>query len=280
MFNQTPYNAPQEQTVQETQTQFELASIFERAVAFAIDMLGLFLSIYIAGYILINKIGIFSSSNYWILLILMYGLFILYCGFFTSGGRRTLGKFLVGIKVIDRKTGGDLTFGKATLRGAMYFVNLFTAFAGFALALVNKRKLALEDIVAGSEVISIREKSPNESMAIAGLGAMLMAGIIFYIYYLFFLTPSVYQKQLVDNAREQINRLAYLEEIHYQNFGRYTSDLLRLALISGDPVQLQRDIQQHLRRRGFSIGINKEGYQISGIAKDKEETIITVNNKD
>lgn len=279
MFNQTPYNAQPETAAQEVQPQFERAGIFERAVAFAIDMLGLFLVNYIAGYVLIRKMGMFSADNYWILLIFFYALFILYCGFFTTGGRRTLGKFLVGIKVIDRKTGGDLTFGKACLRAVIYFVNFFTAFAGFALALVNKRRLALEDIVAGSEVITTREKSPNESIAIAALGSMLMAGLIFYVYYLFFITPSVYQRELVDNARDQINKLAFLEEVHYQNFGRYTSDLMRLALISGDPVQLQRDIQKNLRRRGFSIGINKEGYQISGIAKDKEETIITVNNK-
>ena len=116
-------------------------------------------------------------------------------------------------------------------------------------------------------------------MAISALGTMIIGGMIFYVYYIAFLTPSVSQRELVENARDQLNQLAYLEEVHKQHFGRYTSDLMRLALISGDPVQLQRDIQKNLRRRGFSIGINQEGYQISAIAKDKKETIVTVNNK-
>ena len=204
----------------------------------------------------------------------------MYCGFFTTDGRQTLGKFLVGIKVIDRKTGESLTFNKALLRGAVYFVNLFTAFLGFAIALLNKRRLALEDYISGSEVISVREKSPNESIALSALGTLLMAGLFFYVYYMFFLMPSPYQQELVNNARDQVNKLAYLEEVHKQHFGKYTSDLNRLALISGDPVQLQRDIQKNLKRRGFSIGVNKDGFQISAIAKDKEETVITVNNKD
>ena len=279
MFNQTQYYAQPEQENQPQAQEFPIAGIFERAVAFAIDILGLFVVIYIAGYILIRKTGIIASDNYWIILIFFYALFALYCAVFTSGGRQTLGKFLVGIKVIDRKTGEGLTFVKALLRGLTYFVNLFTLFIGFGIALLNKKRLTLEDLVAGSEVITVREKSPNEFIALSALGTMLIGGVIFYIYYLFFITPSVYQRELVDNAREQLNKLAYLEEVHKEHFGRYTSDLMRLALISGDPVQLQRDIQKNFRRRGFSIGINREGYQISAIAKDKEETIVTVNNK-
>lgn len=282
MFNQPQFRQEPQQDFYEPQQEaptFERATIFERMVALAIDFLSLYLVIYIACYILITKMGILSGSKYWVVLILFYGLFILYCGFFTTGGRQTLGKFLVGIKVVDRKTGDSLTFNKALLRAAMYFVNLFTAFLGFAIALLNKKRLALEDYAAGSEVISVREKSPNESIALSALGTMLMAGIFFYVYYIFFMAPTPYQKELVQNAREQVNKLAYLEEVHKQHFGKYTSDLNRLALISGDPVQLQRDIQKNLKRRGFSIGINKDGFQISAIAKDKEETIITVNNK-
>lgn len=280
MFNQPQYYAqPESEATQQEQQSYPLASIFERAVAFALDILGLFVVIYIAGYIFITKMGLFSSENYWILLVIFYLLFILYCGIFQSGGRQTLGKFLVGLKVVDRQTGEGLSFKKALFRGLGYFINIFTMFIGFGLAFLNKRRLTLEDYIAGSEVISVREKTPNEYIAIAALGTMIIGGIIFYVYYMFFMAPSAYQKELVDNARNQLNQLAYLEEVHKQHFGRYTSDLLRLALISGDPVQLQRDIQKNLRRRGFSIGINPDGFQISAIAKDREETIVTVNNK-
>ena len=284
MFNQPQFGQEPQQDFNEQpqyeENNFERATIFERIVALAIDFLSLYLIIYITCYMLIRKMGILSGDKYWVVLIFFYALFILYCGFFTTDGRQTLGKFLVGIKVIDRKTGESLTFNKALLRGAVYFVNLFTAFLGFAIALLNKRRLALEDYISGSEVISVREKSPNESIALSALGTLLMAGLFFYVYYMFFLMPSPYQQELVNNARDQVNKLAYLEEVHKQHFGKYTSDLNRLALISGDPVQLQRDIQKNLKRRGFSIGVNKDGFQISAIAKDKEETVITVNNKD
>ena len=85
MFNQTQYYAQPEQENQPQAQEFPRAGIFERAVAFAIDILGLFAVIYIAGYILIRKTGIIASDNYWIILIFFYALFALYCAVFTSG---------------------------------------------------------------------------------------------------------------------------------------------------------------------------------------------------
>ena len=280
MFNQQQF-AQQPAQNYEGQPQFERATIFERTVALAIDFLGLFLVIYLTCYILITKMGIFPAKLYWMILIFYYALFIVYCGFFSIDGRQTLGKFLVGIKVIDRKTGGSLTFKKSMIRAAVYFLNLFTLFFGFALALLNKRRLALQDYIAGSEVITVREKSPNETIILSALGTMLMAGLLFYAYYLFFIAPSSFQQEIINNAKKQISDIAKLEEAHKIHFGRYTTDLNRLALISGDPVQFQRDMQKNLRREGFSIGLtmDRSSYQIRGKAKDKEQTVVTITNK-
>ena len=73
------------------------------------------------------------------------------------------------------------------------------------------------------------------------------------------------------SAQEQLIKIAYLEELHKQHYGFYTNDLLRLALISGDAVQFQRDMQQYFRRGKFEIGVNKDGYYIQGYAKDNAD---------
>lgn len=75
------------------------------------------------------------------------------------------------------------------------------------------------------------------------------------------------------SAKEQLVKVAYLEELHKERYGVYTNDLLRLALISGDAVQFQRDMQQYFRPNGFRIALNKNGngYLIEGFAKDNAD---------
>ena len=59
--------------------------------------------------------------------------------------------------------------------------------------------------------------------------------------------------------------------LHKKQYGVYTTDLLRLALISGDAVQFQRDMQRNFRPNGFQIGISEDGFFIEGFAKDSAD---------
>lgn len=274
VFNMNDTLDAQPQFSQPSETkQYELASIFERAVAFIFDFL-LFFSAYIwLIYILVVIIGFYTTplqdkmfmSAFWVS-------FIAYHAFFSCGGRQTLGKFLMGIKIVKKGTDEPLPFIKALIRPFGYFLSVLTFFGGFALALISKRRHALEDLLVGSEVISIREKSAAEAVVTSMLGTLFMAAAVFYIYYIFFMMPTDLQKAQVSAAQQQVDRIAFLQDLHKQNFGSYTSDMVRLGLISGDPVKFQRDVQNNLRRRGFTMGIDKNGYSIKGIAKDKDDT--------
>ncbi len=73
------------------------------------------------------------------------------------------------------------------------------------------------------------------------------------------------------SAEKQLVKVAYLEELHKRRYGVYTTDLRRLALISGDAVQFQRDMQQYFRPKDFRIGISEDGYYIEGRAKDNAD---------
>ncbi len=256
--------------------QYETASVFERAVAFLFDFL-MFASVYLwSSYILIMKLDLITTPKQNLIIYIFFNiLFILYCSVLSSGGRQTLGKFLIGIKVISKDGQTPLSFAKALIRTLGYYAGLFTFFGGFALALLNKKNRALQDLLGGSMVVSVREKSSAEATAVAALGTFLIALMVFYVYFVLFILPSPFQKERVQAAQDQVNKLAYLQELHKENFGYYTADLVRLGLISGDAVQLQRDIQHNVRRRGFSLGITQDGYKISAIAKDSEETVVT-----
>lgn len=257
--------------------QYETASVFERAVALLFDML-MFASVYLwSSYVIIMKLDWITTPTQNVVIYISFNiLFILYCSVLSSGGRQTLGKFLIGIKVISKDGQTPLSFVKALIRTLGYYVGFVTFFGGFALALLNRNTRAFHDLISGSMVVSVREKSPAEATAIAALGTFLIALMAFYVYFVLFMLPSPFQKERVEAAQDQVNRLSYLEELHKQNFGYYTPDLVRLGLISGDAVQLQRDIQYNLRRRGFSLGVTQDGYKISAIAKDADETVVTV----
>ena len=237
-----------------------IASVFERAVAFIIDLM-LWVIISTSIY---KLIGSNSTSTYAVISVI---LFIVYLTIGNTGKLQTVGKFLMGIKVINRKTKENISIISSLLRVLGYFLSFATLGIGFVFVLFSKKRLALEDLIAGTEVVTVREKSNAEMTFISFLGTFLVIGAVFVVYNSLVFNPY---KAMKESAKEQLVKIAYLEELHKEHYGVYTNDLLRLALLSGDAVQFQRDMQQYSRPDGFKIALNKNGngYLIEGFAKD------------
>ena len=157
---------------------------------------------------------------------------------------------------------------RAFLRAIGYVISIFTIFIGFAFVLFSGKRLALEDLLAGSEVVTTRTKTGMEMLLISYLGTVLILGTAYFIYNNLIFNPY---KAMKASAEKQLAKIAYLEELHKQHYGFYTNDLLRLALISGDAVQFQRDMQQYFRPKHFKIGVSKDGYYIEGLSKDNAD---------
>lgn len=239
------------------------ASVFERAVAFIVDVM-LWVTISTTIY---KLCGFSINSNYALISVI---LFIVYLTIGNAGKLQTIGKFLLGIKVINRKTKENLSVIRSFLRAIGYLVSVGTVGIGFVFVLFSKKRLALEDLIAGSEVVTIRKKTNSEMTFISFLGTLLIIGTVYLVYNNLIFNPY---KAMKESARGQLIKVAYLEELHKKHYGTYTSDLLRLALISGDAVQFQRDMQQYFRPNGFRIALNKNGngYLIEGFAKDNAD---------
>ena len=234
------------------------ASVFERAIAFVIDVM-LWVTI---STLLYKLFHINSNTVYAIISVIV---FIIYITIGTAGKMQTVGKFLLGIKVINRKTKDNLTLMQAFLRAIGYLISMFTLGIGFVFVFFSPKRLALEDLISGSEVITIRPKTPSELTFISFLGAMLIIGAAYLVYNNLIFNPY---KAMKDAANLQLIKIALLEEQHKERYGVYTNDLLRLALLSGDAVQFQRDMQNNFRPNGFKIAVNEKGYLIEGYAKD------------
>ena len=76
-------------------------------------------------------------------------------------------------------------------------------------------------------------------------------------------------------AKNHLEKIGFLEEVHRLNYGYYTNDLLRLAILSGDPMQFQRDTHKVLENKGFRIGVTDRDYKITARAKDTKKTLVT-----
>lgn len=255
------------------------ASLFERIVAFIIDITVFNIALLILAFILI-KIGLIGTQGVFNAFIyLSYILLFVYFVYFTKKGK-TLGKMLVGIEVINKDGENNLTFKQSLFRTLGYLVNVFTLFGGCLLGFFNSERRTLHDFLGSSRVISTRQKSQGEEIAFSIIGTVIICAFLLFFYYFFFKMPSPFDSKKLAIANEQLARLAYLEEIHKYNFGYYTDDLRRLSLISGDGVQLNRDLQTAFRRRGFKIGLSedKNHYRIEGYAKDTKETLVFTEN--
>ena len=252
-----------------------LASFFERIVAFIIDIFFLNLILIVPAFFA-AKIGLITSeSGLKIFTYFAYFLMFVYFTFFNKIGK-TLGKMLIGIEVINKDEENSLTLKQSILRSIGYALDLITLLGGLLLGLFNRKRRTLHDFMGSSVVISTRKKSQAEEIALTIIGTIFIVAFILFAYYIFFKAPSPFDEKKLAQARKQLDNLAYLEEVHKENFGYYTDDLRRLSLISGDGVQLNRDLQRAFKRRGFKIGLTKDknSYRIEGYAKDGKETLV------
>ncbi len=275
-------DAPASVEFEQPQPVVEYASITERFVALAIDYGVIFLPLKAITWFICKLMG--QSLEMWhavVMAVAVNLIFVLYETIFSSGGRVTLGKNLVGIAVVKKDLSGPISWQRAFMRAIGYYVSAFLFFGGFVLALVDDRKRSLHDIFGGSVVVQMRERAGWETWAVHGLGALLLVLFVSSLYQSFG-GRDWQNKYKVRQAQEFLHNIAILEEGHRIRYGYYTNNLVRLALLSGDPVQFQRDMNKVLssgKENLVWIGVEGEIYKISAKARDKNKTPVYFTNK-
>ena len=249
------------------------ATVSERFVALLIDYGVVFMPAQLIAALIMKWWG--PDMELWGVIAVfggMNGAFVLYETILASGDRVTLGKSLVGIAVVKKDLSGPLSLFQALKRVIGYYISAALFMCGFLVAFFDDRHRALQDFLSGSVVVQIRQKSWIEQMLVRCLGTVLLVSFAWISYSQFFGGGAIMDKYYVDRARKHLVNIALLEEAHYTRYGRYTNDLLRLSLLSGDPVQFQRDTQKILSPKGFKIGVNGNRYKLSAVARDAKKT--------
>ncbi|MCX7641591.1 MAG: RDD family protein [Elusimicrobiales bacterium] len=256
---------------------FELAGFNERFLAYLIDTFPfVFLNFYTLGVAIKNNYVIYSDAVatkwkiFWILI------FILYEVIFTSGGRVTIGKKILGIRVIH-KNGGNLTPLHAFIRVIGYFISSFTINIGYIMALFNRNRRALHDFFASSVVIRTREKSPFAEGVILIISWACLAFLVgsWLNRTILAVTPSE-QKQ-INEAKRTLLKLSKLEEIHYRKYGFYTNDIRRLAELTGNVKAVRYELSKTLSEGSLEIASDGKSFVISAKAKNWRKTKVEVS---
>jgi len=255
------------------------AGFNERFVAYVIDALPFVMMIYWTLKPAI-KSGLVSPSSggelKWKLV--WVAAYVVYETVFSSGGRATLGKWLMNIRV-RAADGGDLSVGKAFIRSVAYFLSSATLNLGYILALFTNNKRALHDLVAGSRVVSIKERGDVAAGLVLAVSWGLMA--IFLGSWLnktvLRITPS--EKRQIVTAHRTISKLAKLEEIYMQQEGRYTNDLKKLADLTGNVNAVRAELYKTLEPNTLAIASNGRKFQITAKARNWRHTEVQVSSK-
>ena len=254
------------------------AGFNERFVAYVIDAFPFVAATHLTMGAAV-KAGIVSrtTAGEWGWKLAWTSVYIVYETIFSSGGRATLGKFLLHLRV-RAADGGNLSFGRALARAFSYFLSSFTLDLGFLLALFTPKKRALHDYVAGSRVISLRERSDlaNGLVLAASWGLMAIFMGSWLNQTVLKITPS--EKKQIFAAHHTISKLAKLEEIYLKQEGHYTNDLKRLADLTGNVNAVRAELYRTLAPDTLEIASNGSRFMITAKARNWRKTEIQISS--
>lgn len=252
------------------------AGFNERFVAYVIDALPFVLLTYSTLKIAV-KAGLFpyTTANEWLWKFLWIGLYVIYEAVFSSGGRATAGKWLLNIRV-RAADGGDLPFGKSLVRALAYFLSSATFNLGYLAALVTRDKRALHDFVAGSRVVSVKERGDwGEGLVFAlSWGLMIILTGTWLNNTVLKLSPS--EKKQIVAAHRTISKLGTLQEIYMQREGSYTRDLVKLADLTGNVNAVRAELFNNLEPESLVIASNGRKFRITAKARNWRHTEVQV----
>lgn len=252
------------------------AGFSDRVVAFSIDI-GLFvLAHFMSLKIVFPAESPFDNPYGGLWVSLWSALFLLYQAYFSCEGRRSLGKALLGLRIVDLE-GEPLGLGKAVIRSAAYLVSSVLNL-GFLWSLFNPSRQCWHDMAAGSLVVEDQPKSAGLRVLVRA-GAVACMAIVAGSWYWNNIWALRHRGDMaVAAARAGVKELATLQQLyHFQN-GRYADSILDLAPLSGAPRLFLADMANVLDvDSGITIKSTDKNFSIAARATDENRTLIAFN---
>jgi uncharacterized RDD family membrane protein YckC len=276
----TPPQAEEDITLEETDDGPQPAGFNERFLAYVIDSAP-FLFAHSLTVSFLRNSGNPPSSVIPILLG-WFALYLVYQAVLSSGGRVTLGKYIMRLRVVAAD-GSPLSFPKAFIRAVGYMISGAILELGFIMALGTKEHRALHDYMAGSKVISLKERGDLGQGIVLALSWALMISLGWAWIHNNVLNIGPQEKKQIMAAHRTLSKVGILEEIYFQRNGFYTNDLKELSnlLGSGKNVKAMKDeMMRTLDYKNLMISSTGRDYVIKAKAKNWRKTEVIVSSND
>ncbi|MBU2572772.1 MAG: RDD family protein [Elusimicrobia bacterium] len=249
------------------------AGFNERFIAYVVDALPFVLGAYGTFSLLLKNGAIkYSDANELKWKLLWIAGYVVYETVFSSGGRATLGKYLLGIRVKAADGVGDLSISRAFIRAVAYFASSVLMNLGYIMALFTPENRALHDYIGRSRVVSVRERSDLANGFVLAVSWSLMVILLGSWVNQNFLKVTPAEREQVLAARTTVGKLATLEEIHKSMYGGYTDELKRLAFLTHNVEAVRREIMKNIEPDTLTIASDGRAYIITAKARNWRHT--------
>jgi len=251
------------------------AAFSARFVAYVIDSFPFLLLAYGALWAMIKFMGVqYTRKLEFTCLMSAVALYVIYVTIFNSGGRVTVGKKIVGIRTVAAD-GSNLGVVKSFIRAIGYFISGLPWNLGFVAALFGQKR-ALHDYLAGSRVIDVRPKSDFIQGLVFSAAWGLFGLFSAAWYYTNVVQPPAKEQARISAARNELERIGYFETMHKKQYGTYTDDIRRLAILSGDVEAFKAGLEKVINLDSLEIGYNDRQYLLKARVKSRRGSPVEV----
>ncbi len=252
------------------------AKITDRFLAFLLDGVPFLLGYYLSLYLLIARFERLPNTMLvWKKLAIAW--VILYLGYqaLSNQSGATFGKRIFGLRVID-SSGQAPSLIRSVVRALGYILSTPLMNLGFLWSLMNRRSRTWHDLLSGTFVVEMEEKSPGARLFSAFLSLAVLAAIFGGNLWQIVMGPTPADKEAISRAEEGLAILAGIEESYKARHGVYTESLLELAKASGDVAQFREAMGELFQPDGFILLAERDSYDLRAKAKDRRRTVVRV----
>lgn len=203
------------------------------------------------------------------------GLFLAYQAYFSSEGRVTLGKRLLGLRVIGHD-GEALSLTHGLGRSLGYLVSQFFT-AGFLWALLDPNGRALHDLPFATLVVADRPLGGGRALATRFAAAALIVGFAGVYGWENVWAPRYERIMTVAYARDGLREYVVLQRTYKLQHGRYAENMFALATVSMDPRGFLRDAAALYDQGAVGITADRDHFSIAARANDIDKTLVAVS---
>lgn len=248
-----------------------LAGFDERALAFSIDY-----ALFLGGYWL-SLLAFFPGTPPSVnlrqpLWFTLWGaLFLVYQAYCSSEGRRSLGKSLLGLRVVDIN-GEPLSLTQGIIRSLAYLPSS-VACLGFLWSLFGANGQCWHDLAVGSVVVREHPRAEGHRMlvragALACIGLFAMAWMWHNVW-----AGRYHRVMMMAYSQAGFTELARMQTAYHDQKGHYADNLFSLATVAVDPQGFLENVASlYDLDAGFEIKADQKGYVILAAAKDGRRT--------